>query len=132
VLPGVTYVESSSSRSAYEKTSVAAHVHAFAGGISRDAVIDGATIGSVQSYRFNEDVAASERAWFVPMLVFSAGGSTPTPSKVGGMTVHVAAPRSGEGPVVVGWQQLDVVVLVSAPTRARADQLVARYILGGS
>ena len=133
VLPditGVTYVDSADAKQALARTHVGQTLSAFAGGISRDLVVDGATVGGLQVYRFAADIAPADYPRFPPMMIYTYAGAAPTQQQVGGKTVQVVASTPASSHAVVAWTMEDRVMILWADDVATAKDYAARCILG--
>lgn len=100
----------------------------FRGGISREFVYQGTTVGGVELYRFDPVVPASTRETFVPLMVQSFARVTPTPGTLGTTKVQVADGARGTALSVVGWTKGDDVILVWAQGVPATEQIAAQYI----
>lgn len=134
VLPditGVTYVDSADAKQALARTHVGQTLSAFAGGISRDLVVDGATVGGLQVYRFAADIAPADYPRFPPMMVYTYAGAAPTQQQIGGKPVQVvrSAPQSGHA--VLAWTVKDRVMILWADDLESATLYAKRSILAG-
>jgi hypothetical protein len=128
-IPGVTYVDSTDAAQALSRTHVGTTLSAFSGGISRDLVVDGRTVGGLQVYRFASDVPQADYGRFPPMMVYTYTGATPTPQQIGGKTVQVVSEAPQSGHAVVAWTLKDRVMILWAADLATAKDYAAQSIL---
>jgi predicted small lipoprotein YifL len=131
VIPGVSYAESSSAEQALARTHVGTTLSAFSGGISRDLVADGRTVGGLQVYRFAGDVPLADYGRFPPMMVYTYAGAAPTQQQIGGKSVQVVGSAPQSGHAVLAWTVKDRVLILWADDLATAKLYAARSILSG-
>lgn len=128
-VPGVVYVDSAGAQQALTRTHVGTTLSAFSGGISRDMVVDGRTVGGMQVYRFATDVPLADYARFPPMMVYTFTGSTPSRQQIGGKQVEVVASAPQSGHAVVAWTLRDRVMILWAEDLAAAKDYARQSIL---
>ena len=127
-VPPFSYADSLDARHALDVGRVGEVLSAFSGGVSRDLLVDGQVVGGVLLYRFADDVAATERVHFPPMIVYTFSGSTPHQARVGGQVVQ-RVDRAPDGRTVIGWTHDDYVVVVWAHDLQVATTYAGDYIL---
>lgn len=132
VLPpidGLEYAASKQADQALARTHVGVTLSAFDGGISRDLVRNGTTVGGLQVYRFAKDVALADYGRFAPMMVYTYTGASPTPLQIGGKTVQKVDPAPGTSHAVLGWTAGGTVMILWADDLATAKEYAAQAIL---
>ncbi len=129
VVSGVEYLDSAAARQALSRTHVGTTLSAFAGGISRDMVVGGRTVGGLQVYRFAQDVPPSDYSRFPPMMAYTFSGAAPTSQRIGGKAIEVVETAPGSGHAVVAWTVQDRVMILWAPDLASAKDYARTCIL---
>lgn len=129
-LAGVTYVDSADAQQALTRTHVGRTLSAFSGGISRDLVVGGKTVGGLQVYRFASDIAQADYARFPPMMIYTYAGVAPTQQQIGGKTVQMVSSVPSSSHAVVAWTVEDRVMILWADDPVAAKRYAAACILG--
>ncbi len=132
-MPPLTYSTPAGADQAMAANGIKPSISAvFTGGVSRELVYQGKTVGGVELYRFGARVPADSRAKFVPLMVGSFAQKAPTAGKLGTTAVQVADGARGTAITVVGFTQGDDVVLVWGSGVPATQQLASEYILTSS
>ncbi len=100
----------------------------FQGGISRQLDYHGTTVGGVELFRFRDDVPASARESFLPVLVGGFAQKTPTAGTLGTTKAYVVEGARGSNVAAVGWIHKQDVVLVWSTSLEAAEKVAATYI----
>lgn len=128
-MEGITYRDSADAQAALSRTHVGTTLSAFSGGISRDLVVDGRTVGGLQVYRFASDVPQADYPRFPPMMLYTDTGAAPSQQQLGGKTIQVVDPAPESGRAVVAWALEDEVMILWADDLETAKEYASRCIL---